>query len=40
MFYGIAMILVGVSLAFVAFKDYDWFMNNRKARPFVNMLPR
>ena len=29
MFYGIAMILVGVGLAFVAFKDYDWFMNSR-----------
>ena len=40
MFYGIAMILFGVGLAFVAFKDYDWFMNSRSARLFMLLFGR
>lgn len=33
-------ILGGAFSIFCAVKDYDWFMNNRRARPFVQMFGR
>ncbi|SDA21152.1 Immunity protein 17 [Ruminococcus sp. YE71] len=36
----IAIILCGVFCIFCAYKDYDWFMNNYKARPLVKLLGR
>ena len=40
MIYGAIIVFAGLFSAFCAFRDFDWFMNNRKARPFVNMFGR
>ena len=40
MAYGLIMILGGVFCIFCAYKDYDWFMNNYKARGFVRLFGR
>lgn len=40
MFAGLVVMLVGVFCAFCAFKDYNWFMNNRKAWLFVKLFGR
>lgn len=37
---GFIAMLVGLFCAFCAYKDYDWFMNNRKARLFVTLFGR
>jgi hypothetical protein len=34
------LLLAGVFCAFCAFKDYDWFMNNRKAWLIVKIFGR
>ncbi|MBP1535397.1 MAG: immunity 17 family protein [Ruminococcus sp.] len=31
---------VGFFVIFCAYKDYDWFMNSRKARVFVKLFGR
>ena len=33
-------LLGGIFAFFCAYKDYDWFMNSRKARVFVKLLGR
>lgn len=33
-------LLAGVFTILAAVLDWDWFMNDRKARPFVNMFGR
>ena len=40
MFANIIVILCGVFCIWCAYKDYDWFMNNYKARPLVKLLGR
>ena len=37
---GLFAVLVGVFCIFCAYKDYDWFMDNYKARPFVSLFGR
>jgi hypothetical protein len=37
---GAVLVLAGVFCAFCAFKDYDWFMNNRKAWLLVKIFGR
>ncbi len=36
----IILILGGAFSIFCAYKDYDWFMDNYKARPFVKLFGR
>ncbi|MBR1723476.1 MAG: immunity 17 family protein [Ruminococcus sp.] len=37
---GLLVVLVAVFCFFCAYKDYDWFMENRKARLFVGLFGR
>ena len=37
---GLLIGAIGVFCIFCAYKDYDWFMNNRKAVIFVNLFGR
>lgn len=37
---GIALLAAGIFCVFCAAKDYDWFMESRKARPLVTLLKR
>ena len=40
MIYGALIMLGGLFCIFCACKDYDWFMNNYKARPFIKLFGR
>ncbi len=37
---GMFIIFAGIFSIFCAYKDYDWFMNNYRARPFVKLFGR
>lgn len=37
---GFLAMLMGIFCAFCAYKDYNWFMENRKARLFVTLFGR
>ncbi len=40
MFKGLFGVLAGLFAMFCAYKDFDWFMENHKARFFVNIFGR
>jgi hypothetical protein len=37
---GVIFLMVGAFVAFCSIKDFDWFMNNRKARIITKFLTR